>query len=185
MRLAIDIDDTVLQFTSHILACIKTEYAIDIDIESITDWHENSLKHLHCFAQGGTWWDWLKTRDWLWSKCPAVEGAIGGIQQLRDQGHHIELITAREQWSEPMVWQWIGKWRPAAHRVTIVPLGANKAEYTGANLLVDDGPHNIIEWRSDGRPTICFDRPWNRHFGREVPRAKNWADVVRMIGEIA
>jgi len=48
------------------------------------------------------------------------------------------------------------------------------------SLLVDDGPHNLEAFPG---PVICYDRPWNRKV-REIPRAMDWSDVVKLAERI-
>lgn len=187
MHVAVDMDDVMLEFTQHILDCVAREYGPSYGIEEITDWDDNPLKHDRRFVGGGTWWDWLRTRDWLWAKAPAVPGAVGGIQQLRDMGHHVELLTTKPTWAEWTVWAWLGKWRPAVHQVTIVPTGGSKADYSDALILVDDALHNLVPWAATGRTAIVYDRPWNQAPEgptRRLWRAHNWGQVVRRIEEL-
>lgn len=187
MHIAIDVDDVMMDFTSYVLKCIQREYGRSFGIEEITDWDDNPLKHSRMFRNGGTWWDWLRSRDWLWARVPAVEGAIGGVQQLRDAGHFIELLTTKPEWAEWTVWAWLGKWRPAQHRVTIVPQDGKKHECSDALILVDDALHNVVPWAATGRTALLFDRPWNRDGQRNprVWRVHHWGEIVCRVEELS
>lgn len=195
MHIAVDMDDVVVDFTNYVLECIKREYGVEIPVLEITDWDDNPLKNATLFGPGKTWWDWLMTRDWLWAKCPAVEGAIGGLQTLRDMGHRLELLTSKPLWAEWVVWAWAGKWRPPVHGITIADHTAKQAKHdlTDALLLVDDAIHNVAPWTATGRSAILFDRPWNRNLPadqigrvpRRIFRAHDWAGVVRLVKEMS
>jgi 5'(3')-deoxyribonucleotidase len=46
----------------------------------------------------------------------------------------------------------------------------------GADLYIDDAPHNVLALRTKGREVIVFDQPYNQQL--PGPRAFTWADVV-------
>ena len=181
MKIAVDQDDTIMSFTRHVLDAINREYGIIIDIEEITDWNDNSLRSLKFYKDGGNWWDWMRDRDWVWAQCPAIPGAIGGIQKLRDAGHRVELLTSKPEWAEWVTWSWLKKWRAPVHSVTIHPFGSatEKWELSSADILIDDGLHNVVPWVESGRGAIIFDQPWNRSWEPEgsVIRATSWQSI--------
>jgi len=45
----------------------------------------------------------------------------------------------------------------------------------GADLYIDDAPHNVTALRDAGREVIVFDQPYNRELAG--PRAHKWKDV--------
>lgn len=45
----------------------------------------------------------------------------------------------------------------------------------GADLYIDDAPHNVAALRDAGREVIVFDQPYNRALAG--PRAYTWSDV--------
>lgn len=51
-----------------------------------------------------------------------------------------------------------------------------------ADLLIDDGPHNIEDAKRVGMPFIIFDQPYNRHL--EGPRAKSFSDLGPLVLDI-
>jgi len=186
MHIAVDMDDVVVEFFAFIVECINREYGTSVDVRECRDWDDNDVKKLTVFGPGKTWWDWLRARDWLWTKCPAVPGAIGGLQALRDDGHYVELLTSKPDWAEWVVWAWLGKWRPAVNRVTIAGSGQVKHELSDAILLVDDGLHNIEPWVATGRSAIKFARPWNEGRGaRRIWEARDWAQVLHLVKELS
>lgn len=182
MHVAIDLDDVCMEFYSSVLKAVKKEYGVEYLYENVSGWDKNELKESLIFGEGRTWWDWLRDRDWLWAQFPAVEGAIGGIATLRQQGHYVEAVTSKPDWARWTVWAWLGKWRPDFHRVTIVSSGQEKSAFTDADILVDDSPSNIIDWQCDDRVCVIYDRPWNQ--GMEGLRAYNWADVLDHVASI-
>lgn len=180
MKIALDIDDVVMDFWRSLEESITLEFGIDLDYEANTDFNNTPVSRLDVFGPGLTWWDWLRSRDWVWATFGPVPGALGGIQRLRDRGHYVELVTKKPEWAEWTVWKWLGRWRPAANSVRILGLDDNKAEFSDARILIDDNLDNIQKWLDTGREAIIFDRPWNR-LTRIAPRAYDWDEVLELV----
>ncbi len=49
----------------------------------------------------------------------------------------------------------------------------------GADLYIDDSPHNIIALRQAGRTALVFDQLYNRHL--DGPRVRSWAEVEPLV----
>lgn len=189
MHVAIDLDDVVLDFFPHVLACFEREFGQTPDYDG-HPWGDAAVaftKHPALLAAGyKSWWDWLRDREWLWAIAPAVPGAIGGIETLRNMGHYVECVTSKPEWAEHNVWKWLGKWRPKFHRVTIIDskAGQRKVDMTDAELIVDDKLLTCEEFRDAGRKAVLFDRSSvsYRYDPRKFPGihvAHTWADIVQ------
>lgn len=184
MHIAVDMDDVILDFLGGLRSAVKKEYGVTLVDEDFTEWNISSVLDP---IIGRSWWSWMKEREWIWATFPPVDGAIGGIEKLRRQGHYLELVTSKPQWAEHNVYKWLGKWRPSFQRVTIVDRQA-KVEATDAALLIDDKPANCLGFMSAGREAILFDRPHNQlaDAGELVyMRAFGWADVLNLVEALA
>jgi FMN phosphatase YigB (HAD superfamily) len=176
---AVDLDDVVLDFTGGVREAVRREFGVDPG--EFTAWDLGPVLNP---IVGRDWWDWLRDRSWIWSHFPAVDGAMGGLERLRNMGCRLECVTHKPRWAEHIVWRWLGKWRPPFHSVTIVPQGQSKAAHSGAEILVDDRPENCLEWAATGRPAILFERPHNAaaEFDEGVVfSAADWRTVVEVI----
>ncbi len=179
-HIAVDMDDVLVDFVGGLVSAIETEFGERINENQL----EKAGWNLHPLLDpivGYSWWTWLKRREWLWANFPAVDGAIGGIERLRNQGHFMELVTAKPAWAEHNVWKWLGKWRPAFNRVTIVETTACKADATTADLLIDDKPGNCDHFLAQGRRAILFVRPHNRAVKTDYVHAFSWRDVLYLL----
>jgi 5'(3')-deoxyribonucleotidase len=177
-HIAIDLDDVVLDLLGGVKQVIKKEY--DIELPEITMCDLNLvLKPI----LGEPWMNWMRRRDWLWSTFPAVNGAIGAISTLRRQGYYLEIVTSKPEWAEASVWKWLGLWRPAVHRVTIVKPTDTKADRTEADVLIDDKVENCEAFAKTGRLAILFDRGHNRSYTPQagIIRAVGWAEVLERV----
>ena len=192
-RVAFDLDDVLLDFVGGLRAAVKTEFGVEIPDSAINDFN---LRPVLDPIIGENWWTWLRRRDWLWSGFPAMDGAIGVLERLRREGYYLEIVTSKPEWADYAVWKWLGKWRPPVQRVTITRHGEVKANFTDANVLVDDKWDNCLEWviSRPGRTALLFDRPHNKGettlaFDASDPvgciiRVKGWQETYDKIKEL-
>lgn len=179
-HIAIDLDDVILDFVGGIRRWIKTEYDVEIPEESITDFN---LRPFLDPIIGKNWWTALRERDWLWPNFEAVPGAIGALERLRNEGHYLEIVTSKPRWAEYATWKWLGKWRPPVQRVTIVGPKDKKADFSDADVLIDDKVQNVVEWEESGRPAILFTRTHNVKAEAAI-RASGWREVLDCLEEM-
>ncbi len=186
MHVAVDLDDVVLDFCGGLVTAMNTEHAAGLTIEDIQEW---DLSVILDPIIGRSWWDWLRERDWLWSNFGAIEGAIGGLEKLRRDGHYLECVTSKPQWAEASVWKWLGKWRPPFQAVTIVGVETCKVDFTDAAVLIDDKPKNVAQFADASRYGILYNRPHNVNTKVETEhpwayeRAFGWGHVYDIITE--
>lgn len=179
LRVAVDLDDVVLDFFPTVIAGINDAFGTDISVESCKDWDDNPVKHLDCFGAGRSWWDWLKENSYLWAACPPVKGAADGVNVLQMAGFKVECLTSKPVWARWVVWTWLHTQPFSFDSVTIVPTGESKVDWSGADVLVDDAVHNIEAWEKAGRFAVVFDRPWNQEC--RAPRAFDWDGVINHV----
>ena len=98
MHIAVDLDGVVVDFIGGVLNVIEKETAVTIPKRDIKGW--NFGDYGPDAALGKDWFEWLRTKDWLWAGFDAIDGAVGGIQTLRDRGHFVEAITHKPAWAE-------------------------------------------------------------------------------------
>lgn len=186
MRIAVDMDDVVVDFIGGLLKAVKTEYGEEIDVDSIVDWDLKPILNPIIDRKGG-WWKWLQDREWLWANFTVIDGAIGAIDQLRFRdGHWVEMVTSKPVWAEHNVFKWLGKWRPSFQRVTIVKVEDKKADFTDADVLIDDKPSHCADFIASGRKAILFTAAHNRTMKTPdgVVRAGSWKEVLAAIKEM-
>lgn len=182
LRIAVDMDDVVVDFIGGLLAAVKTEYDVEIPIESIVDWDLKPILNPIIDRKGG-WWGWLRDREWLWANFDVIDGAIGSIDRLRRDGHWVEMVTSKPDWAEHNVFKWLGKWRPAFQRVTICKVEDKKVDFTDADVLIDDKPSHCADFVASGRKAILFTAAHNRagYLPAGVIRADSWREVLEIV----
>lgn len=181
MHIAVDADDVVVDFLGGLLGAVRTEHGVSIQPDDIKEWN------LHPVLDpilGMSFWTWLRNKEFLWPNFGVVSGAIGALDKLRRDGHYLELVTSKPEWAEYNVYRWLGKWRAPFERVTITKLDDKKADFTTADILIDDKPQNCLDFADTGRLAILFSAPHNRGFTdlpKGIVRAENWQHVLQII----
>lgn len=121
------------------------------------------------------------TQRELFRKVPVVQGARSVLRRLSDEKYRIRIITHRLN---------IHFFHAAAVQQTIEWLDHHGIPYkdlcfmkekdqVGADVYIDDAPHNIERLRSHEHYAICFANSTNKNVAD--PRAKNWDEVYDLI----
>lgn len=106
------------------------------------------------------------------------------LWELSDEGVWIRIITHRLFFNgiHEVVAQDTANWLDQ-HNIPYRDLcfiGAKPD--VGADLYIDDAPHNVTALRDAGREVIVFDQPYNRHL--PGPRAHTWRDVKALVRDV-
>lgn len=117
----------------------------------------------------------------LFANLPAIAGARDSLWRLSDSGIWIRVITHRlyVNWGHAVAVADTVDWLDAQgipYR-DICFLG-DKPE-VGADVYVDDAPHNIEALRVAGNEVIVFDQPYNRDFAG--PRVRDWGELEPLV----
>lgn len=119
----------------------------------------------------------------LYANAPIIPGVSDALWRLSDAGVQIRVITHRlitgggHQRAVADTVYWLDH-----HHIPYADLcfAGDKAQI-GADLYLDDAPHNIVALRGEGCATIVFDQPYNQAF--PGPRALNWGEAEAMIAD--
>jgi 5'-nucleotidase len=113
-----------------------------------------------------------------------LEDVSASLWRLSDQGVWIRIITHRllfngihEASAADTAW-WLDTHDVPYRDLCFI---GDKPD-VGADVYVDDSPHNITRLRAAGRSTIVFDQPYNRSL--PGPRARHWAQVVGFVEQV-
>lgn len=125
------------------------------------------------------------TKDRILRTLPVMEGCADALWRLSDAGVWIRIITHRlylnwghaEAVSDTV--HWLDEARIPYRDLCFL---GDKPE-VGADLYIDDAPHNVAALRDAGNEVIVFEQPYNVEL--TDPRAKSWADVEDLVFEAA
>ena len=123
------------------------------------------------------------TEDRMFRRMRPLPRVSEALWELSDAGVWIRVITHRLLFSGTHeISAADTAWWLDAHDVPYRDLCfIGDKPIVGADLYVDDSPHNILALRGAGKAAIVFDQPYNR--GLAGPRATSWEEVVRLVRE--
>lgn len=159
MRLGIDLDGVVANFTKGWMEFYNREFGTDLAVSDSRRW--NDLVDLTHFADIGEFWRWssdLDGRSVFWHLDP-FPGAVDALRSLVDAGHHIIVITTKPRFAVDDTYEWIEQHRIPAAEIHIL----EDKWLIEADVYLDDGPH-VLPGLVAKRPNalVCrYVRPWN------------------------
>lgn len=179
--IGVDLDGVCADFYGRMREIAAEWFEVDISTLPLTpsyglsEWGvrgPGDYEDLHRFA--------VTQRD-LFASSPIIPGARRVLRQLSTEGYRIRIITHRlfiHFFHETAVRQTIG-WLDK-HGIPYWDLCFMKAkDQVGADVYIDDAPHNIEGLRSRGHYAICFGNSTNVDIGD--PRAEGWDETYRLI----
>lgn len=181
----VDLDGVCGDYTSAFRSIAALELGVDeqtLPLERSWDFREWDLDRVGGFPDLHA----KAVSDYrLFATMPPIEGVTEALWRLSDAGVHIRVITHRlyVNWGHASAVADTVSWLDE-HKIPyrdICFLG-NKPE-VGADVYVDDAPHNIAQLRAADCEAIVFDQPYNQDVAG--PRAANWAEVEEMVMEMA
>jgi 5'(3')-deoxyribonucleotidase len=175
MRIAIDIDDVVANFTG------RMGEQFNFSPQDLHAWEglpalcgQMSAEEFHAYLvsdEGKDMFLNLEVLDWdVWVV----------IDQLLEDGHDLMFVTSRPEEVEDVTSEWLTHNRMGDIPVVFAQDKAKVSEQF--DVLIDDNPDHIWAVNDlDGKHAIVFDRPWNRNVNTLYPRVLGWGDVIELI----
>ena len=158
MRLGIDLDGVVADFTGGWIARYNDEFGADVPRDAVETWSAMlSLTHFDTMDQ---FWRWTAQGEdgSVFRHLDTYPGALDSLQRL-SRNHDIVIITTKPDFAVHDTFAWISDQRIPTREVHMTE---NKWRVPCA-VYLDDAPHQLEELHRE-RPdaTVCrFIRPWN------------------------
>lgn len=159
MRLGIDLDGVVANFTKGWMEFYNRDFGTDLVVDDSRRW--NDLVDLTHFSNISEFWRWssdLDGRSVFWHLEP-FPGAVEALHALAVEGHQVIVVTTKPRFAVGDTYEWIEKNGIPADEVHIL----EDKWLVDCDLYLDDGPHilpKLVKHRPDA--TVCrYVRPWN------------------------
>lgn len=193
MRIGIDIDG-VLTDIERFIADYGTKYCVENHLPiNIKVGEYDEFKTFNWTEEQGIKF-WNEYIVYYATKYPARDFAAEVIQKLKEEGHEIYIVTARNDYGVPK--EYIGKMKDFVAQWLkdnnisydkIIYTEGSKLPYCVGNyieLVIEDSPENIKDV-STKIPVLCFDCGYNRNLeGKNITRAYSWYDVFDKISKL-
>lgn len=184
MRIAVDQDQVICKWVERVLEWYNEDYKTNFTRDDIKNyWAMQDILGV----QGKPFIRAAMRYPEMYRDLDEVEGAIAGMKSLTDLGYDVVIATAVPR-SAGIAYhgklEWLRRRMPWFNLDNFIAI--QRKDLLAADVLIDDGPHNIEAWVKSGRECIIFDAPWNQGIKESdfVYRAKNWDEVLARIKRI-
>lgn len=160
MRLGIDLDGVVANFTLGWMNFYNREFGTELEVRDSKRW--NDLIDLTHFKNIGEFWRWssdLDGRSLFWHLEP-FPAAVDALHSLAEVGHEIVIVTTKPDFAVADTYEWIENHGIPAEEIHIL----EDKWLVECDVYLDDGPH-VLPGLVANRPeaTVCrYVRPWNQ-----------------------
>lgn len=192
MRIGIDIDGVITDI-ERFIADYGTKYCKENNLPiNIKAGEYDEFKTFNWTEEQGIKF-WNEYIVYYATEYPARDFASEVIQKLKEEGHEIYIVTARNDYGVPK--EYIGKMKDFVSQWLkdnnisydkIIYTEGSKLPYCVGNyieLMIEDSPENIKDV-STKIPVLCFDCNYNRNIeGKNITRVYSWYDVYDKINK--
>lgn len=181
--LGVDLDGVVVDFY-RALRPIAAEW-LGVSVGELTEEVTYGLPEWNLAPMGGysALHRFAVTEREIFATAESISGAPAALRRLSEQDIRIRIITNR---------LFIKHFHKEAVQQTITWLDYHGVPYwdlclmpdkaaVGADLYIDDTPHNVEALRKKGLRTIVLTNSTNRHL--DPPRADTWEDAEQVVLE--
>ena len=187
-----DADDVLGKYVTQLSRMLSDKKGISITpaelTPSYTHWRETHGGHVADYL-----WDISGTSRFMGS-LPLLPGVRQGLQELKENGHDVDVLTARVDTPSSISYDWLRRnfgWNVdrlfhcyLARKMKLPKGGIAKA--LGAELAIEDNPTHIASYGEYGISVLCFSQPWNEHVQESdlVRRVSHWDEIPQKVEEM-
>lgn len=175
MRIGIDIDGTINNFTDVAVKYVEKDYGIKWNGVDYNIYPNMNLKEIHAFMD--------KYREEFVQEVQPLENAKEVIDELLNAKNQIFFITARDYLVADDTLRWL-RMNGFSYTDVLFNCGnkVDACKFKQVDFMIDDSPHNLMALNKGNVPYIVFDQPYNQDIYGEEFRAKNWNDLYNFFG---
>ena len=177
MIILCDVDSVVAELMTPWLARYNEDYDDNLTADNILAWSTHEFVKPEC---GKKIYDYLNDPD-LYVNCPPIEGALDGVNTLKQKGHRVVFVTAATAEGMGAKLKWLcshGFLDMGGKNECPDFIAAKDKGLLRGDVMIDDGVHNLDS--AYVKYCILFDQPWNQE-NLEYARAIGWAGVLEAI----
>ncbi len=174
---AIDMDDTLCHLLPRAIHYHNLLYPdLPLTMEQIINFDLRQIWHHECSE------DIFFGRPGLYEELEIFdEYTIAEVEKIHAQ-HDLIIVTASRPDSVPEKWRWLQRHLPF---ISYENFFVAKRKYLlEFDVLIDDGPHNLLAARAAGKKTIGIPRPWNLAIQSEFVMKDSWQGMSELVNEI-
>ena len=176
MKIALDVDgvlaDVILSWIE-----INNQNRTKISKNDVTSWDfwkQFNIDRFDFYSELSKCWE-------NWKEIPPTEKNLQESTKLLNQNATVDIVTAREQYTDTFVKNWLNHFNISYHNYVSVIDGTMKADLD-YDLFIDDSPLNAEKFTLKNKKFLLYDQPWNQNIQlKNVNRISNLFDVIKLI----
>lgn len=181
MRLGIDLDGVVADFTAGCIRLYNQDHGTDLRPAQIEEWH--GILDITHFRSMGEFWTWARrgAGPSLFRELETYEGATAWLDRLAS-AHEVVIITTKPSWAVHDTYAWLADKRIPTREVHIT---AQKWRIR-CDVYLEDNPHQLHDLvRNRPEATVCrFVRPWN-HPAPGLVDIHDWDEFGALVHDLS
>ena len=176
MKIALDVDgvlaDVILSWIE-----INNQNRTKISKNDVTSWDfwkQFNIDRFDFYSELNKCWE-------NWNSIPPTEKNLQESTKLLNQNATVDIVTAREQYTDTFVKNWLNHFNISYDNYVSVIDGTMKADLD-YDLFIDDSPLNAEKFTLKNKKFLLYNQPWNQNIQlKNVNRISNLFDVVKLI----
>ena len=176
MKIALDVDGVLADVIVSWIE-INNQNRTKISKNDVTSWDfwkQFNIDRFDSYSQLSKCWE-------NWTSIPPTEKNLEESTKLLNQNATVDIVTAREQYTDTFVKNWLNHFNMSYDNYVSVIDGTMKADLD-YDLFIDDSPLNAEKFTLKNKKFLLYNQPWNQNIQlKNVNRISNLFDVLKLI----
>ena len=176
MKIALDVDGVLADVIVSWIE-INNQNRTKISKNDVTSWDfwkQFNIDRFDFYSELSKCWE-------NWNEIPPTEKNLQQSTKLLNQNATVDIVTAREQYTDTFVKNWLNHFNISYDNYISVIDGTMKADLD-YDLFIDDSPLNAEKFTLKNKKFLLYNQPWNQNIQlKNVNRISNLFDVVKLI----
>lgn len=188
MRIVVDQDQVLCAWVERIIQWYNEDKGTSYTREDIKNWNVkmNLGPHSEDFLRS------CMRYPEFYRDLDPIEGAISGMRKLVDAGHDVVIATVVPKCAGMGFhgkMEWLRRNMPWFKLENFIAIHRKELLAPWADLLLDDGLHNIVPFNDAGKTCVIMDCPWNQAEPKYsdpslIHRVRHWNEFLDLVKEL-
>ncbi|AIQ31306.1 MULTISPECIES: 5' nucleotidase, NT5C type [Paenibacillus] len=177
--IAVDMDDTICHLVKRAIYHNNIEFPTHpLRYEDMMDWNTDHLRHPDSTM------DLFFGRPGLYEELELFDEYVTEEMEKLHNAYDVIIVTAAVPKTVLEKWNWLQKHMPYIPAENFFT--CKRKHLIGFDLLIDDGPHNLLPAVQAGKKVLCIPHPWNLRAREEYafPLMTSWQGAKERVDEI-
>ncbi|RUS46855.1 hypothetical protein [Cohnella sp. AR92] len=177
--IAVDMDDTICHLVKRAIYHNNREFPTHpLRYEDMMDWNTDHLRHPDSTQEV------FFGRPGLFEELELYDEHVVEEMEKLHRDYDVLIVTAGQPGTIGEKWNWLQKHMP------FIPLEnffvSKRKSLIQFDLLIDDGPHNLLPAIEAGRKVLCIPHPWNVRFRQQYdfPLMDSWKNAKERVDQL-